>query len=82
VVHWLPNFKVSNLDKYETKKDPNDLLAIYSIATQATGVTEDIMSAYLLIVLGQDMLQWLCHLPRHYVNNWADLCNRFIVNFQ
>jgi hypothetical protein len=40
------------------------------------------MTAYLPIVLGQDALQWLQHLPRHYINDWSDFSRRFIANFQ
>ena len=29
----VPNFKVSNIDKYEPKQDPGDRLAIYTTAT-------------------------------------------------
>jgi hypothetical protein len=40
------------------------------------------MTAYLPIVLGQDALQWLRHLPRHCINDWSDFSRRFIANFQ
>jgi hypothetical protein len=44
--------------------------------------TEDVMTTYLPIVLGQDALQWLQHLPRHCINDWSDFSWRFIANFQ
>jgi hypothetical protein len=52
-----PNFKVSNVDKYEPKQDPGGWLAVYTTAAWATGATEDVMTAYLPIVLEQDALQ-------------------------
>jgi hypothetical protein len=58
-----PNFKVSNVDKYEPKQDPGSWLAVYTTASRAAGATEDVMTAYLPIVLGQDTLQWLRHVP-------------------
>jgi hypothetical protein len=61
-IQWPSNFKVSNVDKYEPKQDPGGWLAVYTTA-QAAGVTEDVMTTYLPIVLGQDALQWLRHLP-------------------
>jgi hypothetical protein len=64
-IQWPPNFKVSNVDKYEPKQDPRGWLAVYTTATRAAGASEDVMTAYLPIVLGQDALQWLRHLPRH-----------------
>jgi hypothetical protein len=58
-IQWPPNFKVSNVDKYEPKQDPGGWLAVYTTAARAAGATEDVMTAYLPIVLGQDTLQWL-----------------------
>jgi hypothetical protein len=40
------------------------------------------MTAYLPIVLWQDALQWLRHLPRHCIDDWSDFSRRFIANFQ
>jgi hypothetical protein len=40
------------------------------------------MTAYLPIVLGQDALQWLRHLPRHCIDDWSDFSQHFIANFQ
>ena len=77
-----PNFKVSNIDKYEPKQDPGGWFAVYTTATRAAGATEDVMTAYLPIVLGQDALQWLRHPPRHCIDNWSDFSRRFIANFQ
>jgi hypothetical protein len=81
-IQWPPNFKVSNIDKYEPKQDPGGWLAIYTTAAWAAGATEDVMTAYLPIILGQDALQWLRHLPRHYIDDWSDFSRCFIANFQ
>jgi hypothetical protein len=40
------------------------------------------MTAYLPIILGQDALQWLRHLPRHCIDDWSDFSRRFTTNFQ
>jgi hypothetical protein len=71
-IHWPPNFKVSNVDKYEPKQDPGGWLAVYTTAARVVGASEDVMTAYLPIVLGQDALQWLRHLPRHCIDDWGD----------
>jgi hypothetical protein len=55
-IQWPPNFKVSNVDKYEPKQDPGGWLTVYTTAAPAAGATEDVMTAYLPIVLGQDAL--------------------------
>jgi hypothetical protein len=57
-------------------------LAVYTTATRAAGATEDVMTAYLPIVLGQDALQWLRHLPQHCIDDWGDFSRHFIANFQ
>jgi hypothetical protein len=81
-IQWPPNFKVSNVDKYEPKQDPGGWLAVYTTTARATGASEDVMTAYLPIVLGQDALQWLRHLPRHCIDDWSDFSRRFTANFQ
>jgi hypothetical protein len=81
-IQWPPNFKVSNVDKYEPKQDPGDWLVVYTTAARAAGATEDVMTAYLPIVLGHDALQWLRHLPRHCIDDWSDFSRCFIANFQ
>jgi hypothetical protein len=81
-IQWPPNFKVSNIDKYEPKQDPGGWLAVYTTAARAAGATKDVMTAYLPIVLGQDALQWLRHLPRHCIDDWSDFSRRFTANFQ
>jgi hypothetical protein len=57
-------------------------LVVYTTAARAGGATEDVMTAYLPIVLGQDALQWLRHLLRHCIDDWSDFSRRFIANFQ
>jgi hypothetical protein len=81
-IQWPPNFKVSNVDKYEPKQDPGGWLTVYTTAAQAAGATEDVMTAYIPIVLGHDTLQWLRHLPQHCIDDWGDFSHRFIANFQ
>jgi hypothetical protein len=81
-IQWPPNFKVSNVDKYEPKQDSGGWLAVYITAARAAGATEDVMTAYFPIVLGQDALQWLRHLHRHCIDDWSDFSRCFTANFQ
>jgi hypothetical protein len=80
-IQWPASFKVSNVDKYEPKQDLGGWLAIYTTAARVAWATKDVMTAYLPIVLGQDALQWLRHLPRHSIDDWSDFSRRFIANF-
>ena len=57
-------------------------MAVYTNAAWAAGATEHVMTTYLPIILEQDALQWLRHIPRHCIDNWADFCHRFVANFQ
>jgi hypothetical protein len=59
-IQWPPNFKVSNVDKYEPKQDPGGWLAVYTTAARAAGATEDVMTAS-----GMADLSNLYLLPRH-----------------
>jgi hypothetical protein len=81
-IQWPPNFKVSNVDKYEPKQDLGGWLAVYTTAARAARATKNVMTAYLPIVLGQDALQWLRHLPRHCIDDWSDFSRCFTANFQ
>jgi hypothetical protein len=51
-----PNFKVSNIDKYEPKQDLGGWLAVCTTAACVAGAKEDVMTTYLPIVLEQDAL--------------------------
>jgi hypothetical protein len=81
-IQWPPNFKVLNIDKY----DPSKIRAVgwSSIRPppERAGAMEDIMIAYLPIVIGYDALQWLQHLPHHCIDEWDDFCHQFVANFQ
>ena len=51
-VEWPPNFKTSNIEKFETKMDPWNWLAVYTTAARAANASEDLMMAYVPIELG------------------------------
>jgi hypothetical protein len=57
-------------------------LVVYTTTTRAARATEYVMITYLPIVVGQDALQWLRHLPRHCIDDWSDFSRWFITNFQ
>jgi hypothetical protein len=81
-IQWPPNFKVSNVDKYEPKQNLGDWLVVYTTAARAAMATEDVMTTYLPIVHDKDALQWLRHLPRHCIDDCSDFSRCFIANFQ
>jgi hypothetical protein len=66
-IQWPPNFKVSNVDKYEPKQDPGGWLTVYTTAARVAGASEDVMTAYL---------------PRHCIDDWGDFSRCFTANFQ
>ena len=81
-IQWPPNFKVSNVDKYEPKQDPGGWLAVYTTAARAAGASEDVMTAYLPIVLGQDALQWIVISICYYPQNFFIICQVTVVTWQ
>ena len=56
-------------------------MVVYTTAARATRATEDVRIAYLSIVLGQDALQSLRHLPCHCIDDWSDFSRWFTANF-
>jgi hypothetical protein len=47
------------------------------------GVNNDLfIIQFLLIYLAESAIAWLDHLPRNTINNWDDLWEVFIGNFQ
>jgi hypothetical protein len=74
----------SNLQRRQVRAQagPGGLLGRLHGRCSGCWATEDIMTtAYLPIVLGQDTLQRLRHLPRHCIDDWSDLSRCFIANF-
>jgi hypothetical protein len=57
-------------------------LVVYTTVALAAGATEDVKTTHMPIVLGQDALQWLRHLPRHCIDDWSDFSRQFIANYQ
>jgi hypothetical protein len=60
---------------------PRGLVGCLHDRRSGCGATEDMMTAYFPIVLGQDALQWVLHLPRHCIDDWSDFSRCFIANF-
>ena len=62
--------------------NPRNWLAVYTTAARAANASEDLMTAYISIKLGQEALQWLRHLRRGCIEDWGDFCRKFVANFQ
>jgi len=68
-VEWPPNFKVSNISKYESKLDPTIWLTLYETVARAAGASRDVMMAYIPVMMGIEALQWLRHLPNNCIDS-------------
>ena len=55
---------------------------MYTTAARAANASEDLMTAYIPIKLGQEALQWLRHLRQGCIEDWGDFCHLFVANFQ
>jgi hypothetical protein len=64
-------FNAPLTSRYPTSTNMNQsrIREAYTTAARPAGATEDMMTAYLPIVLGHDALQWLRHLPQHYIDD-------------
>jgi len=80
-VEWPPNFKVSNVSKYESKLDPAIWLTLYETVARVARTSRDAMTSYVPIMMGIDALQWLHHLPNNYIDSWDSFCAKFTANF-
>jgi hypothetical protein len=74
------NFK-PNIQKYESRSDPNIWLSTYYVAIKAAGGNFDHMAAYFPLVMGDTPLLWLNNLLAGSITLWADLSQAFTSNF-
>ena len=73
---------MQNLKKYDGKKDPRQLLWIYSTAIEVAGGTNSTKVIYFPIALESALLTWLESLRHDSIHSWEDLKKIFIDNFQ
>jgi hypothetical protein len=80
-VAYPDNFK-PNIQKYDSRSDPNIWLSTYYVAIKATGGNFDHMAAYFPLVMGDAPSVWLNNLLAGSVTSWDDLSHAFMSNFQ
>jgi hypothetical protein len=80
-VAYPDNFK-PNIQKYDSRSDPNIWLSTYYVAIKATGGNFDHMVAYFPLVMGDAPSVWLNNLLAGSVTSWDDLSHAFTSNFQ
>jgi hypothetical protein len=80
-VAYPDNFK-PNIQKYDSRSDPNIWLLTYFVTVKAAGGNFDHMAAYFSLVMGDAPSLWLNNLPTGNITSWADLSKAFTSNFQ
>jgi hypothetical protein len=80
-VSYPDNFK-PNIQKYDSRSDPNIWLSTYYIAVKTVGGNFDHMAAYFPLVMGDAPSYWLNNLLVGSIMSWADLSQAFTSNFQ
>jgi hypothetical protein len=80
-VAYPDNFK-PNIQKYDSRPDPNIWLSTYYDAVKAADGNFDHMAAYFPLVMGDAPSLWLNNLPTGSITSWADLSQAFTSNFQ
>jgi hypothetical protein len=71
-VAYLDNFNL-NIQKYDSRSDPNIWLSTYYVAVKAAGGNFDHMAAYFPLVMGDAPSLWLNNLSAGSITSWADL---------
>jgi hypothetical protein len=71
-VAYPDNFK-PNIQKYDSRSDPNIWLSTYYVAVKAVSGNFDHMAAYFPLVMGDTPLLWLNNFPAGNITSWADL---------
>jgi hypothetical protein len=71
-----------NIQKYDTRSNPNIWLSTYYVAIKAAGGNFDHMATYFSLVMGDAPSLWLNNLPAGSITSWAYLSQAFTSNFQ
>jgi hypothetical protein len=80
-VAYPNNFK-PNIQKYDSRSDPDIWLSTYYVTMKADSGNFDHMAAYFLFVMGNAPSLWLNNLPACSITSWVDLSWAFTLNFQ
>jgi hypothetical protein len=80
LVAYPDNFQ-PNIQKYDSRSDPNIWLLTYYVAVKAAGGSFDHMEAYFPLVMGDAPLLCLNNVPAGSITSWADLSQAFTSNF-
>ena len=73
----------TNISKYSAETNPGLWLEDYWLACQADGAdNDDFIIRNLLLFLADSARTWLEHLPSNRIQNWTDLKEIFLGNFQ
>jgi hypothetical protein len=79
-VAYPDNFK-HNIQKYDSRSDPNIWLSTYYVTIKVTDDNFDHMVAYFPLVMGDAPSVWLNNLPTGSITSWDDLSQAFTSNF-
>jgi hypothetical protein len=80
-VAYHDNFKL-NIQKYDSRSDPNIWLSTYYITVKVAGSNFDHMVTYFPLETGGAPSLWLNNLPAGSITSWANLSQTFMSNFQ
>ena len=80
-VEYPKDFKPTNIQKYDGKKEPAQWLCLYSIAISVAGGHTNTKVLYFPMALEPAPLTWLESLARESIHSWDDLKKAFIDNF-
>jgi hypothetical protein len=77
-----PKYFKPNIQKHDSRSDPNIWLSTYYVAVKAADGIFDHMVAYFLLVMGDALSLWLNNLQVDIITSWVDLSQAFTSNFE
>jgi hypothetical protein len=81
--HFPSHFKaLTSVPKYDSETNPSVWLEDYRLACNVSGARDLFIIKNLSLHLADSARTWLDHLPRGKIDNWLQLRDAFISNFQ
>jgi hypothetical protein len=78
---WPPQYRAAPLPKYYGESDPQKFLMSYEAAIALFGGDETTLAKSFIISLKNVVANWYARLLSRSITSWAQLKEKFLVNF-
>jgi hypothetical protein len=79
---WPPQYRVAPPPKYYGESDPLKFLMSYEAEIASFGGDKTSLTKSFIISLKNTIANWYARLPLRSITSWAQLKEKFLVNFQ